>query len=380
MLQNLIRASEVKFDGRDPQDYAPWKRALLREIENLNLTSNQELCLLDARTEDEANMVVKELRPLRNELGPDIALRKVWETLDQTYYCPTSQVQSLLKKLTQGPDVRAEDATALLIFTLQCQSALALHRHNPIASLEDHTTMDAVIGRLDKILRREWFTHLHTLPTRHTHMPTFQDFASWIQQKSHIARLDKSSRLDRDKYKSSPSTAHATPKTVSSIPTPPSLPQAAQTQKMQSSTPKARRGTPGGDKEYRDATRNSRNPPHASTFNINMPKELHLAPNAPRSRDASPKLKEFWCAWCTENGRAHQHSTANCSMLQNANASDQWKVIHKHRVCDSCLVQGHYWKHCPNKIQERCTTCGNSHHPKLQCLPLRQASTYPGAG
>ena len=74
MLQNLIRASEVKFDGRDSQDYAPWKRALLKEIESLNLTANQELSLLEARTEDEANMVIKELRPLRNELGPDIAL------------------------------------------------------------------------------------------------------------------------------------------------------------------------------------------------------------------------------------------------------------------------------------------------------------------
>ena len=97
MLQNLIKASEVKFDGRDSHDYAPWKRALQKEIESLDLSSNQELSFLEARTEDEANMVIRELRPLRNELGPDIALREVWETLDQTYYNPTSQVQSLLK-------------------------------------------------------------------------------------------------------------------------------------------------------------------------------------------------------------------------------------------------------------------------------------------
>ena len=77
MLQNLLKASEVKFDGKDSQDYAPWKRALQKEIESLNLTPNQELSLLEARTEDEANMVIKELRPLRNELGPDIALRRI---------------------------------------------------------------------------------------------------------------------------------------------------------------------------------------------------------------------------------------------------------------------------------------------------------------
>ena len=97
MLQNLIKAPEVKSEGKDSQDYAPWKRALQKEIESLNLTSNQELSLLEARTEDEANMVIKELRPLRNELGTDIALRLVWETLDQTYYNPIRQVQSLLK-------------------------------------------------------------------------------------------------------------------------------------------------------------------------------------------------------------------------------------------------------------------------------------------
>ena len=79
MLQNLIKASEAKFDGKDSQEYAPWKRALQKDMESLNLTSNQELSLLEARTEDEAKMVIKELRPLRNELGPDIALQRIWE-------------------------------------------------------------------------------------------------------------------------------------------------------------------------------------------------------------------------------------------------------------------------------------------------------------
>ena len=151
-------------------------------------------------------------------------------------------------------------------------------------------------------------------------------------------------------------------------------------QKMLSPLPKAHTSTPGGDKEYRDATRSTRSPPHASTFNIKMPEETYHPPSAPRSRDISPKSKELWCAWCTENGRTHKHSTANCAMLQNANANDQWKVINKHKVCDSCLVQGHYWRNCPKKTQERCADCGNSHHSKLQCMPPKPISTYPGAG
>ena len=114
MLQNLVKAQAVKFDGKDSLEYAPWKRALKKEMESLHLTANQELSLLEARTEDEAKLVITELRPLRNELGSEIALQRIWQALAQTYYSPISQVQSLLKKLTQGPDVKADDASALL--------------------------------------------------------------------------------------------------------------------------------------------------------------------------------------------------------------------------------------------------------------------------
>ena len=78
MLQNLVKAQALRFNGKDSQEYAPWKRALKKEMESLQLTANQELSLLEARTEDEARLVITELRPLRNELGPDIALQQIW--------------------------------------------------------------------------------------------------------------------------------------------------------------------------------------------------------------------------------------------------------------------------------------------------------------
>ena len=97
--------------------------------------------------------------------------------------------------------------------------------------------------------------------------------------------------------------------------------------------PKAQKSTPGGDKECRDTIRSNRNPLNATSLNANMPKEVQHSPSAPRSREISPKTNELWCAWCTENGRVHNHSTANCAMLKNANSNDQWKVITKNKVC-----------------------------------------------
>ena len=113
---------------------------------------------------------------------------------------------------------------------------------------------------------------LHTLPDHHAHMPTFQDFASWIQQKSHIARLDRRSRFDKYKASLGQARADAAPKTASSKTTPTSAFQTAQTKKSQNLMPKAK-NTPGGYKEYRDATRGNKNPPQATTFNNNIPKD-----------------------------------------------------------------------------------------------------------
>ena len=175
--------------------------------------------------------------------------------------------------------------------------------------------MDAVVGRLDKVLRREWFTHVQTLPTRHAQLPTFQDFAAWIQQKSHIARLDRSSRFDRDKYKPTLGQAHAdaVPKAALSRSTPPSSSQAAQTRKMRSPIPKVQQRTPGGDKEYRDATRNNRNPPYAPTFNNNMPEEIHLAPKCPKKPRCFTQIKRALV--CLVHRKRPHPQSHNCQLL-----------------------------------------------------------------
>ena len=146
---------------------------------------------------------------------------------------------------------------------------------------------------------------------------------------------------------------------------------------QQVNSPKPKRSTPQGDKEYHDTIRRrpifSKTPmaPRGQSNNSSNSPRLQA-----RSRNTSPTNNAPWCAWCTENGAPHRHSTPDCSMLRNANAEDQWKVLNKHNVCDSCLIPGHHWKTCRNKGQESCLGCGNSHHPNIGCRPNRNASTY----
>ena len=58
-------------------------------------------------------------------------------------------------------------------------------------------------------------------------------------------------------------------------------------------------------------------------------------------------------------------------------SQSQWKVVNKHKICDSCLLPGHHWKNCPTHRQQRCPDCQNSHHPNLGCIPKTRQSPYP---
>ena len=61
-FSKLLHSAATKFNGVEPLEYAPWKRAFILEIENLQLTATQELKLLEARTDLEPNEIIKELK------------------------------------------------------------------------------------------------------------------------------------------------------------------------------------------------------------------------------------------------------------------------------------------------------------------------------
>ena len=115
-FKNLLNATTSKFIGKDVLEYAPWKRALSTETENLQLTPTQKLKLLEARTELEPHQIIKELRFVHIEMGPEVALQMVWEALDKIYHTPHTPSQQLLKKLTQGPTIKPSDTSALVSF------------------------------------------------------------------------------------------------------------------------------------------------------------------------------------------------------------------------------------------------------------------------
>ena len=119
-FKQLINSTTTKFNGKDVLEYAPWNAALAIETENLQLTSTQFLKLLEVRTELEPNQIIRDLRYVQIEMGPDSALQMAWEILNKTYHTSQSPSQQLLNKLIQGPPIKSTDTSALVSFLSNC--------------------------------------------------------------------------------------------------------------------------------------------------------------------------------------------------------------------------------------------------------------------
>ena len=106
-------------------------------------------------------------------------------------------------------------------------------------------------------------------------------------------------------------------------------------------------------------------------------KPMHESSRAssPVKSSKSQDPKQTFCAWCHENGVIHSHDTANCHLIKEANALDQWRALYKHRICTKCLSTGHSYKEC--MAAKRCETCRGFHHEFLHCRPLETISPSP---
>ena len=350
-----------KFDGKDAAEYAAWKRNLKSEIADLLLTSIQELQILESRTDLEPLQIIKNVRYVKNDISAEFALTMAWKNLDKRYQTKQSPSQQLVSKLTRGPKVHFNDTSSLYELAMHCQSAVAIRSRpsNSLIILDDPSTLDFVVKRLDEQLYAQWLLHSQVLE-----VPTFEQFADWATKWA-----DLSHRHSCDTYIPTESKINRRASSNAQIPT-------------QNDSKSSQRNSSNGSKEYRDTVRRSRNSSPISTINQQSqqprPGEKLFALPARSTRSRTPSTPEVMCAWCTTNNMAHNHTTPDCNLIKNANAIDQWQALYKHRVCDRCLLPGHRWRDC-TKNNPQCLECMTFHHPNIACRPQERISrtTYP---
>ena len=267
---------------------------------------------------------------------------------------------------------------------MDCQSAIAIRNTNSdsLRALDDLSILDAIVNRLDSDLRVQWLQHRRTTST-----PTFQLFSEWVKTWAEISRLDK----DTMSHHNQPYLETTLKLKTTSTPT----------------TPKVVHTTnPGGDKEYRDTLKKRRDISPALSVNKGQAFQKNVRPQSPRpsgsprGRDTSPKPTnqaknsgykplqsklpinplggnmELQCAWCYHLNIPHQHTTIKCRSFTNAEVADRWHIIYRNRLCQKCLLPGHYWRECESSTPP-CTVCKLPHHATLGCRPEESISLYP---
>ena len=340
----------------------------------------------------EPQQIIKDVRFVKSDIGPEYALKLAWDNLDERYETGHSPSQQLMSSLLKGPQITLTDTSSMFRISMHCQSALAIRQADPttLRSLDEQSILDTLVNRLDAQLRVQWLQHRQIIKT-----PTFQLFADWIKKWANISRMDK----DINPHQASSNYAEAThnSKPYNTSYGTPHLPK----------KPFQQRTSPG-EREYRDALRQRRNsnpnpstptrerspsPSRSMSPRTRPPSPTKTSDNIPTQRTPQtnnrypnpsntprypqqPRNIEMKCGYCYFHNKPHNHATPNCGFLKNAEVSDRWHVAYKSRLCQKCLSPNHYHKEC-KETTPRCVMCNWPHHPILGCRPTPVISAYP---
>ena len=114
-----------RFSGKDASSYLRWKKALKRELHNINPGPEEWLQMLKLRTIDVAAGVVGSVEETSIE-NPQEALQTIWNHFDRRYKSTPKAASKLLNKIQTFPTVSVNNVDKLWDFALACFQAATL--------------------------------------------------------------------------------------------------------------------------------------------------------------------------------------------------------------------------------------------------------------
>ena len=385
-FKSVLTAPAVKFDGHNKLAYTPWKDALMREVEGLELTDAQWLDLLYARTSNGALDALQPAMIIQQECSAREALLSALPVLKETYYTPQRPSQHLVQRLLYGPAITPDKPEDLFTFASCCEATLFMKQRNvtAFASLDEHNTQQVIFERLSHELKTKWCEHRWIV--LQSEVAPFEEFVKWIKGQAMIHRFTKAAEPStpvrqfhvqqaREEYaptQLNPSWMYQSqfeqPSHVQNINAPEFHPHQSQSCAQQDQQPS----------DYPDAVRvmttlTHRQPQTAESLTSRIMPVMNTRAYTSATHSTSPA-----CVWCTEHKKQHNHATINCKNFKNASPHEQWKVTNKHRTCKTCLSDAHALSQCPMKRKHwRCQMCQYTHSKVMGCCPSTLKQTGP---
>jgi len=109
--REMLSAGLLKFDDH-PENYWAWKASFQSVIQDLNLSSREELDLIIKWLGEESTEQAKRIRSV-HVFNPTAALNLVWQRLEECYGSSEAVKHALLKKVEEFPKLTNRDNVRL---------------------------------------------------------------------------------------------------------------------------------------------------------------------------------------------------------------------------------------------------------------------------
>ena len=303
MMQHTLALTlphpEVPVFAGDPLEYLSFKRAFENLIEKKTASGGSRLYYLVQYTRGEVQELVRSCLTMDEEEGYEEACRLLRSRYGQPYKIAAAYAE----KLTTGPQIKADDATALHRFSILltgCKNTLKQIGY--LNKVENPDALRAIVDKLPYRLRLQWCDLVDRITEKEEREATVEDLAKFVTDKARAASHPIYGTKATNDRKSNPRERCATKATTSATKV---------------------------------------DPPAATVTNSSKPA----------------------CPLCKAN-----HWLSQCLGFKKMKWDERIKFIRAERLCDNCLVVGHYARDCPKKAFCKIEGCDKKHstflHPK----------------
>ncbi|XP_069972597.1 uncharacterized protein [Penaeus vannamei] len=215
LKKELSLARFSPFDDR-PESYVPWKTTFQQTIQDLHVTSLEEVDLLLRWLGPESSKFAQSIRT-SNIHDPSKCIKLIWKRLEDRYGSPVIIEASIKKKLEKFPKVTFRDPKKLYdLHDLLCE--VQSLKENPLyeklfGHFDTSAGINPVISKLPPSVQGKWRDKASNYKkTQGVLFPPFSYFVDFISDVAQIhndpgfnfepevkSRIDKTSKLDKFK-------------------------------------------------------------------------------------------------------------------------------------------------------------------------------------
>jgi hypothetical protein len=300
------------FDG-DPTRYCDFVRAFENLIERKTNSPSARLYYLVQYTSGQVKELMSSCLSMQDARGYYEARRLLLQRYGQPYKIATAFVD----RLTNGPQIKAEDGPGLQKFsTLLTSCKNTLQEIGYINKLENPDNMRKIVERLPFGMKAKWRETVDSILQREERDVNLKDIAQFIETRARVANHPIFGKITSD----------------------------------------TRRGdTPSNKgKQHQNVGRN---------YAIEGKEER------PFSAGSSTKRNSISCPSCCGT-----HWLSQCDKFKGMSVDERYKFVRSKKLCINCLTPNHFVKDCPKKSFCRIQDCPAKHSTFLHLKDKKPAN------